>query len=668
VARRRIDAMLDDAVDVPLVVVSAAAGAGKSTALSGWLDRHEGPRAWYSLDNDDNDPAVFWPSVASALELPDPFGLTSGRDVARALFAEERPRASPPTVLVLDDYHTITNPAVHTGMDQFVVEAPATLRVVISTRHDPPLMLAKLRAQGNLREIRFHDLRLDCDEVAALLNDQMGIDLDPSDVIRLTDRTEGWAAGVQLVGLSLHNHPDRAEFISQFAGDDRHISDYLRDEVLARLPGRLDDFLLATAILDRFDAPLCQAVTGVDDAQDRLDELDRLNLFIIPLDHRRQWFRYHHLFADWLRLQGRDDPRPRHRRAADWLAEHHMPGDAIRHYIAAGEPDRGAELIDRERWILVGQGREETLREWTALLPRDVLRRHPSLTLAAAWAAHHAGRWGDVHDLVAAFRDAEAGLPAGVDGALVEAEVSLLAAGRLIALGHADDALRTAETALGLVPADEPRARTGLLLVIGRCRMAAGQLDQARQAFRAALDLVARYRAVAIVHVIAGGHLAEIDRLEGRAEEAEANSRAVLDLAEQAGLADNPECTVALLTLGDALLDRGRVQEAGPFIARGTELAGRQPYVARERQARAVNERLVAVTHRPQAAGLVEPITGREQSVLQLLPTSLTPREMAAELYLSLNTIKTHTRALYRKLGVQSRHAAIEEARRRHLI
>jgi LuxR family maltose regulon positive regulatory protein len=297
-----------------------------------------------------------------------------------------------------------------------------------------------------------------------------------------------------------------------------------------------------------------------------------------------------------------------------------------------------------------------------------VLRRHPRLILAAAWAAHHAGRWGDVHDLVGTFRNAESDLPAGIDGSLVEAELSLLEAGRLIALGHADDALRTVEATLSLVPDDEPRARTGLLLVIGRCRMAAGELDQARQAFRAALDLVARYRAVAIVHVIAGGHLAEIDRLEGRTDDAEASSRAVLELAEQAGLADNPECTVALLTLGTALLDRGCVQEAGPFIARGTELAGRQPYVAREHQAHAANERLATVPHRPRPAGLVEPITGREQSVLQLLPTSLTPREMATELYLSLNTIKTHTRALYRKLGVQSRHAAIEEARRRNLI
>jgi LuxR family transcriptional regulator, maltose regulon positive regulatory protein len=666
-ARRRIDALLDDAADVPLVLLSAPAGAGKSTALSGWLDRHEGAWGWYSLETDDNDAAVFWPSLASALGLPDPTEMTAARDVARALFELQRPRPAPPTVLVLDDYHTIINPAVHAGIDQLIVEAPASLRLVISTRHDPPLMLAKLRAQGNLREIRFQDLRLDHGEVSALLNDQMGVELDDSDVSRLTERTDGWAAGVQLVGLSLQHRVDRAEFIRQFAGDDRHVSDYLRDEVLARLPDRLHRFLLATAILDRFDARLCHAVTGLDDAQDMLDELDRRNLFVIPLDHRRQWFRYHHLFAEWLRLQAPDDPQERHRRAADWLDHHRMPGDAIRHYVAAGDADRGAQIIDRERWILVGQGREETLREWTQLLPREALRRHPRLILAVAWDAHHAGRWDDVHTLVDSFPTAVD--PTGdADAALVQAELSLLEAGRLIALDHVDDALRTAQDALGLVAGDEPRARTGLLLVIGRCRMAQDDLDQARDAFQAALDLAAPHRAVAIVHVIAGGHLAEIDRLQGRISAAEAKSRAVIKLADEAGLADNPECSVAHLTLGSALVDLGQIEEAERAIARGTDLAGRHRYWARERQSQAANHRLAAVVRRPPPAGLVEPITGREQSVLQLLPTSLTPREMASELYLSLNTIKTHTRAIYRKLGVQSRHAAIEEARRRQLI
>ena len=343
---------------------------------------------------------VFWPAAASALDLPGSNDMVGAREVAHALFAQERSRSTPPTVLVLDDYHSINNPVVHSGVNQLIAEAPASLRLAISTRHDPPLMLAKLRAQGNLREIRYQDLRLDAGEVSALLNDSMGIGLDESEVGRLTHRTEGWAAGVQLVGLSLRHHAASGAFIDEFAANDRHVSDYLREEVLARLPVRLHRFLLATAILDRFDAQLCEAVSRAEDAQELLEELDRSNLFVIPLDHRRQWFRYHHLFAEWLRLQDPEDPRERHRRAADWLADHHMPGDAIRHYVAAGHADTGAEIIDRERWTLVGQGREETLREWIQLLPTDVLRRRPHLTLAAAWVAHHGGRWDEVKKLV----------------------------------------------------------------------------------------------------------------------------------------------------------------------------------------------------------------------------------------------------------------------------
>jgi LuxR family maltose regulon positive regulatory protein len=385
------------------------------------------------------------------------------------------------------------------------------------------------------------------------------------------------------------------------------------------------------------------------------------------LDHRRQWFRYHHLFAEWLRLQAADDPRERHVRAADWLVGHDMPGDAIRHYVAAGEPDRGAEIIDRQRWTLVGQGREETLRDWTQLLPPPVLRRHPRLMLGAAWVAHHAGRWNEVHDLVHAFRTT-AGPVVDGDAALVRAELALLEAGRLVAEDEVRGAAETAEGALGLVARDEPRARSGLLLVIGRCRLAEGDLPAARRAVEAAVDLVAPYRAVNIVRVIGSGHLAEIDRLSGHNAEAEAKCRAVLELAESSGLADNPECSVAHLTLGNVLLDLGRPEEAAEAIARGTELAQRHPYGARQRAAAAANHRLATTAPRPVRLGLVEPITGRERSVLRLLPTSLTSREIAAELYLSLNTVKTHSRTLYRKLGVRTRHAAIEEARRRNLL
>jgi ATP/maltotriose-dependent transcriptional regulator MalT len=667
VTRGRVDALLDEALEASLVLVSAPAGAGKSTALSGWLARRDGGGRWYSIEAEDNDPAVFWPSLAEALGLSAASHVTGAREVARAIIALETVPPGTPTVLVLDDYHAVTNPSIHAGMDQLLVEAPSSLRVLIVTRHDPPLMLARLRAHDALREIRFDDLRFDHSDVAALLNDQMSMGLTQPELTRLADRTEGWPVGVQLVGLSLRNHADRGAFIEEFAGDNRHVADYLRDEVLARLPDRVRGFLLDTAILDRLTAPLCHAVSGVEDSQEILEELDRLNLFIIPLDNRRRWFRYHHLFAEWLRLQATSDPRDRHHRAADWLAHHGFPGDAVRHYVAAGDADRAADVIDRAHWILVGQGREETLRDWTQQLPGDVLSRRPRLTLAAAWVAHKAGRWSDVRDLIGAFEAAVAQHDEH-DAALVQAEVALLDAGRLVAQGDVAEAARIAQGALHLVPRHEPRARTGLLLVLGRCRLAEGDLDGARRAFTDADELAAPFSAVSIVQLIARAHLAEIDRRAGNRAVAEAASRAVIEFADAAGLADNPECTVAHLTLGNVLLDRGHIEEAAEAITRGTELAHRIPYVARETAAAAANERLADLTPGRVRTGLVEELTGREHSVLRLLPTSLTPREIASELYLSLNTIKTHTRAIYRKLGVQTRHDAIEEARRRNLL
>ena len=290
------------------------------------------------------------------------------------------------------------------------------------------------------------------------------------------------------------------------------------------------------------------AVTGVDDAQDRLDELDRLNLFIIPLDHRRQWFRYHHLFADWLRLPGRDDPAPATAAPPTGSPTTTCPATPSATTSPLANPTAAlssstasdGSSSDKAGRKPCGSGRSSFLETCSGDTPP-----HPRRRLDA----HHAGRWDDVHELVEAFRDNETTLPAGIEGALVEAELPLLEAGRLVALGHTEDALRTAEAALDLVPGDEPRARTV-------CSSSSGAAGWPRANSTRLGSLPCRprprrqLRAVAIVHVIAGGHLAEIDRLEGHADDAEANSRAVLELAEHAGLADNPECTVALLTLG----------------------------------------------------------------------------------------------------------------------
>jgi LuxR family transcriptional regulator, maltose regulon positive regulatory protein len=652
VARTRLDEMFDAAtLDAALVLVSAPAGSGKTIAVSGWLTRRGGG-AWYSLDTEDNDPAVFWPSVAAALQL-DAGDVVGARSIAGALFAAP----TTPVVLVLDDYHVITNPAIHRDIDQLLAEAPAALRLVIVTRHDPPLALPRLRAHSALAEIRYDELRFDRDDVAAVLDSTAGVTLPAGQLQRLVERIEGWAAAVQLVGISTRDRDDPAAVVDAFTGDNRYLFDYFRDEVITQLPTALRSFLLGTAILDRLTASLCEAVTGSSGAQGHLEELERRNLFLLPLDHRRHWYRYHHLFAEWLRLQI-GDQASRHAAAADWLLDNGFTADAVRHLISAGESERAADVVEQQRWVLLGRGRDRTLHDWVQQLPADVMRRKPGLTLAAAWAAHHDGQWDSVRQLAASVEPTDS---------LMQAEVLVLEAVRLVAIGEPVEALATVRSALPLVATDEPRARTSLLLLQGRCLLAGDELDAAAESFTAAADLAAPY-ALSIVALIAQSHLAEIHRLSGRTAEATATARAALRLAEEAGLAEHPEAAVANLTLADLLLAEGRRDDAERLVAHGKQLVARVPHVPREQQARAVRERLHRLPVRRTVPGMVEALTGRELSVLRLLPTTLTPRQIAGELYVSLNTIKTHTRSLYRKLGVSSRHEAIEAARRMDLL
>ena len=497
--RSRLDSMLEQALDVALVVVAAPAGAGKTAALSGWLNRRPGGGSWVALEASDNDPAVFWSNVAAALELPRPDAHRDGRSVVRSIHARAGSRTV--DVLVLDDYHVITNATIHAEIDALLATAPNAVHLVIATRHDPPLRLAGLRAQAQLKEIRYDDLRLDTTEVDHLLNDVLGIAMQPDDVRTLVDRTEGWAVGVQLAAVSLQHQTDHRAFVDDFAGDDRHIADYLRDEVLSRVADDVRTFLFETAILDRLHGSLCEAVTGKRGAHERLVELERLNLFVLPLDHRREWYRYHALFAEWLRLQPVEGVEERHRRAAEWLEARGFTGEALRHHLAGADPAAAAALIERERWDLVGRGRQRTLHDWIRLLPDATLRSRPRLIAAAAWVAYDAGRWADVAQLVGMVDPDAVG--DGADSALLRAELALLTAGRLAALGRLREAESVATAALALVPEHEPRARTGLLLVFGKSRLDEGDLDGARRAFIDAERLAEPY-GLTIVQLIAG--------------------------------------------------------------------------------------------------------------------------------------------------------------------
>ena len=301
-----------------LTLLSAPAGFGKTTLLSAWLATVDRPAAWLSLDQGDNDPASFWAYVVAALQSVAP-GVGAS---TLALLQERQPppiehvlttllnelgAAESDIVLVLDDYHVIDSRDVQDGMAFLLDHLPPQLHLVIASRADPAMPLAKLRARGELVEMRAADLRFTPEEAAAYLTDAMGLALTADDVAALEERTEGWIAALQLAALSMEGRDDATEFIAGFAGDDRYIVDYLVEEVVQRQPDRVQSFLLQTSVLGRLTASLCDAVTGQDDGKAMLDALDRANLFLVPLDDGRRWYRYHHLFADVLRARLLDE-------------------------------------------------------------------------------------------------------------------------------------------------------------------------------------------------------------------------------------------------------------------------------------------------------------------------------------------------------------------------
>jgi LuxR family maltose regulon positive regulatory protein len=362
VARPRLSERLRRAAVSRLTLVSAPAGFGKTTLLAEWLAASPAGRsvAWLSLDESDRQAASYWTYVITALQTVAPgVGtnavplLQSGQPPIETVLTtvlNELGTVPDDLYLVLDDYHLVDGPHVRAGMAFLVEHLPPQLHLVVSTRADPELPLARLRAGGELVEIRAADLRFTLDEAAAYLNDVTGLELAASDIAALERRTEGWIAALQLAALSMQGRDDAAGFIATFAGDDRYIVDYLVEEVLARQPDQVRGFLSQTSILDRLTGPLCDAVTGQDGGKAMLESLDRANLFLVPLDDRRRWYRYHHLFADVLHTHLLDQHPDRvaalHRRAAQWYDQHGDPSQAIRHALAAGDVEQAAGLVE----------------------------------------------------------------------------------------------------------------------------------------------------------------------------------------------------------------------------------------------------------------------------------------------------------------------------------
>ncbi len=510
VRRPRLLERLQRSAAARLVLVSAPAGFGKTTLLAEWLDAGSVSGrsvAWLALDRTDNQPAAFWTYVTAALQ-----GVVSAVDQP----ALEIPAAGPgeatlttllnqlteapgETWLVLDDYHLIDDPAIGRGMAFLLEHLPPQVHVALSTRADPDLPLARWRVRGELVEVRAADLRFTVDEAAGYLNGAAGLGLSAVDVEVLEERTEGWIAALQLAALSIQGRTDVSELIARFAGTDRYLLDYLVEEVLAQQPEAVRDFLLETSVLERLTGPLCDAVTGRDVGAAMLVRLERANLFLVALDDHREWYRYHHLFADVLRarlLAEQPDRVPvLHQRASGWFERHDLAEEAVRHALAAKDVDRAVHLIELAVSMIRRHRREAMMYGWLRALPDDAIRRSPVLSVFYGSMLLAAG---DADAVEPRLTDAERALAAVPEGAalpwadtddlhMLPATIAIYRASLAQARGDATGTAAYARRALELAGPDDHFARGGAAGFLGLAAWAMGDVTNALATFTQAV-------------------------------------------------------------------------------------------------------------------------------------------------------------------------------------
>jgi ATP/maltotriose-dependent transcriptional regulator MalT len=686
IRRSRLIAVLDGILEARLILLSAPPGFGKTTALADWLAASDARWAWLALDEADNDPTRFLRHLWAAVADVDPDDASSlaaaapsadARDVTGEV-AEVLAERPGPSVVVLDDYHLVESSEVQRAVSLLLDQLPAQAHLAIATRVDPALPLARLRARGELLEVRADALRFTSEEARLFFAERMGLALSAADVETLVARTEGWPAVLQLAGLALTGREDVSGYVRSFSATHRFVLDFITEEVLGRLEPGVREFLLRTSVLDRLTGPLCDALTGGTDGQAMLEHLERANLLLVPLDDERRWYRYHRLFADLLRarlgVEHPGEPAGLHRRAADWYEREGMAGEAIEHALRSGDPRRAGDLIAKASPDLVHGAELETLRRWIDELPPEVVRSDLRLSTFHAYALALAGQTDGVERRLA---DAAAALPAAAAAgdpmaatvpahlAMVRSIVARLEEDRPAAVAHAEQAVSLLPH--GLSPEREALVVGDAQAILGHALLEAGELDRASAAYRTARPLLQR----------AGNRLAAADvtRNLARLEARRGRLRAALETCDVA-LADAAgEGSLDLPYLAPVHLARAeileRMGEAGAIGAaeRALELARRSGDVVALREARALLARAAAEPARPSAhPKLVEPLTRRELEVLRLVAAGRSNRQIAGELYLALGTVKSHVHAIAGKLGAANRVEAIARARELGLL
>ena len=699
-----------------LVLFAAPPGFGKTTLLAQWRDVDGRAFACVSLDAGDNDPVMFWSYIVQAIQHAVP---EWGAGTA-ALSALSEPRAGvvdavvpavlhdleavgEQLVLVLDDYQEITNRTCHDSLNFFLERAPSNVTLALSTRSDPPIPMGRLRALDELLELRAVDLSFTEAESATFLNQTLRLGLATETLGVLHERTEGWPVGVRLAAMSLSQAEDRDDFVARFGGASRYIVDYLTEVVLNTLDEERHQFLLETSVLDTMCGPLCDAATGRQGSAEVLVELERANLFLIPLDDCREWYRYHELFADVLRnrlLQS--DPelaRAVHRRASEWLGPEGYRYEAVRHAVAANALESAIALVLEDWHPSLEQDDAVAILRQLEELPSTYVERDPRLAVVGAWALSALARR---DDSLAALESAESArferpMPCGLP---FEAATALTRA--CFPWGDSARMLGAAAQASEFLGDTFSIGRPVSLLALGWARRFTGDCEAARAPLEQAAFLAARSNQW-LVAGIAKAMLARIslETVDGDVDFATAAARHALRTLEVHGVADKPGAGIAHVALGAALARASELEEAAKLLDRGVaNLRARgQPLdiadallvsapvhraLGAPAPARAMLEearKLLANCPDPGvlSARLVEvartltpahrriegdsDLTERELEVLRYLAEGLSKREVGKELFLSFNTIHSHTKSIYQKLRVSSREDAIARAR-----
>jgi LuxR family maltose regulon positive regulatory protein len=610
VLRPRLIERLNEGLHRKLSLISAPAGFGKTTLLTEWVEalRSADPKSnqnscqvgWLSLDEGDNDPVRFlvyfvtavqtiWTDVGAGildtLQSPQPPPIES---MLTALINEIAVNSDDPArtsshrfALVLDDYHVVEAQPIHAALNFLIDNLPPQMHLVITTREDPPLPLARLRAGGQMTELRAGDLRFTEAETATFLNHTMGLGLIPGDVAALEARTEGWIAGLQLAALSLREQADRTDFIQSFAGDDRLVMDYLVGEVLSVLPENIQRFLLHTSILKRMCGSLCDALMDCDESsQDILEHLEQTNLFIVPLDNRRRWYRYHHLFAELLRARlctmNGSHMANLHGRASVWYEQHELITEALDHALEAADFQGAARLAAANALPTLMRGEVATVQEWFDALPQEISRTHPRLCIDQAWVLHLSQRSTEIEPLLQA---AERGLNSSDYAGLATTsswlgEVMALRAWVKRSQGDLVQALELAHGALDLLTEEHVFALCLNLVSLAGALRHTGDLEQAVQVLTDCIPLCKE--AMNPLGVMADSfELAELQVMRGHLYQAQAVLQDALQWATNHGVQQMPATSMVHVKLSDVLFEQNNLQAAEDHLEAGLKLSKR---------------------------------------------------------------------------------------------